>query len=448
MTLFFSFIFFHFFGQIFGNEQIIIENELTPSDFIVDDINNDGYSDIAFTSYSQKKVAWLENDGNQNFLVEHVLIDNLDQVFLIRSLDAENDGDIDFIISAGSDIYISINNGLGEFDTEQIVENNTNQLFELEISDLNNDGFLDFAVANTNHFATNFHLMVFENDGLGNFIFLQDLGSGIFELPNIYFLHLNSDQYLDILLEEDGYIRAYKKQSDGFFDFGEILVLSDVSANLEVIDYDNDLDLDILLFPSSGTSIKYMENIGNGNFSDLEDLLITNGLNLGGKAADIDLDGNVDLIFEKFGNVHYSLNTQNQFIDLIPITDNFSSGSIIKMADLDGDNLNDLIISKWNEGEIIWFKNANQPVFVNELSHSTLEIYPNPSKEKLNITIPSDLIDYTFSVYDSQGKFIHLESILISNSKLELNIDELNSGVYQILIESDQIIYKNSFIKN
>ena len=77
-------------------------------------------------------------------------------------------------------------------------------------------------------------------------------------------------------------------------------------------------------------------------------------------------------------------------------------------------------------------------IFIDQLSISKLyydeiSIYPNPTRDKLFIEVNSPNIDFSFEISDILGNIIDKESIemiKIDESKFEVNISQLSSGVF------------------
>jgi len=64
-------------------------------------------------------------------------------------------------------------------------------------------------------------------------------------------------------------------------------------------------------------------------------------------------------------------------------------------------------------------------VSVNELENEKLTIFPNPTKDVINIITESNIGDYSLILFDVSGKIIRNE-----NAKPKLNIADLNQGIY------------------
>jgi hypothetical protein len=71
------------------------------------------------------------------------------------------------------------------------------------------------------------------------------------------------------------------------------------------------------------------------------------------------------------------------------------------------------------------------------------EFYPNPSNERLSITLPPGLKNAVFVIYNSMGKIQITTHIL---SRDDIDISELSEGFYTVKIISEDIIYNDRII--
>ncbi|MBG44083.1 MAG: hypothetical protein CL530_08945 [Aequorivita sp.] len=135
------------------------------------DIDGDGDVDILSSSLGDDMVVWYENtDGEGTFGPRNVITDTCLSPYLIRTMDADQDGDMDVFVSDYSADTVSwyVNtDGLGTFGAEQIIDLKINGAQGMAIADVNNDGIPDL-------FASSYlgdNLKWYENFGrLGNTI--------------------------------------------------------------------------------------------------------------------------------------------------------------------------------------------------------------------------------------------------------------------------------------
>ena len=238
------------------------------------------------------------------------------------------------------------------------------------------------------------------------------------------------------------------------------LSIDSMIAISDVVDIDGDGDYDVICSASNfglqgyiqHQDMIFIENTGNQSnpiFSTPQVNLIGITLPTGYYPAipsfgDLDQDGDFDLLttqYEDNGNSEYkflyqqnkgsttspimSLQVQNPF-GLSP--DTSYAGIIInsEMIDLDGDGDLDIITSGL-EGEVfLYFENNPGSTLINELEQ-TINIYPNPATEILNIESQNNI--ERIKIFDQLGKLI-----IESEFSKSLNINYLYKGIYTITL--------------
>lgn len=79
----------------------------------------------------------------------------------------------------------------------------------------------------------------------------------------------------------------------------------------------------------------------------------------------------------------------------------------------------------------------------NLIENSGNFIYPNPTNDILNLNLSNnDVIEQIF-IYDNFGKKVYEQHSNITN----INISNLSSGIYMIVVQSNNTIFKNKFLK-
>ena len=146
------------------------------------------------------KVAWLENDGKQNFTT-HILLDDLRRVADVQAGDLTGDGRSDLVVAEfgydrGSILWLE-NMGEGKFRDRELYE--VPGAIHVPLVDLNGDGKLDIATVVSQEDE---EVFAFENLGEGRFrrrvLFSQfnfDFGSS-----GLFVSDLNRDGRPDLLL--------------------------------------------------------------------------------------------------------------------------------------------------------------------------------------------------------------------------------------------------------
>jgi len=69
---------------------------------------------------------------------------------------------------------------------------------------------------------------------------------------------------------------------------------------------------------------------------------------------------------------------------------------------------------------------------VSERSIESVSLYPNPSKDTINIELPAEVKDFSFEITDLSGK-----SLLKRNNETKINVSEIAAGAYIGIIKAD-----------
>jgi len=215
--------------------------ERSASDISIKDIDNDGDLDIV-SALKYTQIAWYENDGSENFS-EHVISDN-DHKSYVHTADMDNDGHKDIIASIKNiddkALIIYKNDGNESFITDTISKTAGGNGGKIYTADIDGDGNLDI--------LPNGEAAWYENDEDGNFIKHQIHS---YYLKNFYPSDFNGDGHVDILVglhspTKEDIIAWYENTGGGNLIKRNIISVNDEPYNLRAADLDNDGDMDIL----------------------------------------------------------------------------------------------------------------------------------------------------------------------------------------------------------
>jgi hypothetical protein len=236
-------------------------------------------------------------------------------------------------------------------------------------------------------------------------------------------------------------------------------------------DIDNDGFLDIV----SNGSILYGK--GDLTFEDAD----ANQLDYkNGSFGDLNSDGFIDAYYN--GNIYWNLTTPNNWITIntVGVVSNIDGiGARVELTTSNGTQIRDVrsgegfefmstlnthfgigtetqidnIVIYWPSGviDIITDPAINAPLEVVEGATLTLEnsfvndlvIYPNPTKNELNISSTENLQDAIYTIFDINGRRI-LNAKLTQNT---IDVSVLNTGNYILRIVSGNKIKSQKFIK-
>ncbi|WP_299221318.1 T9SS type A sorting domain-containing protein [uncultured Aquimarina sp.] len=430
----------------------------------VSDINVDGYQDIILSFENDQctlnpiNPAWYKNDGFGNFSFNNFL--HSGNSLKIKTLDIDSDGDLDVVSASNNYWYSSLlyyeNIGNGEFSSVKLLSDTARNFEDYEIGDIDNDSeneiimFADDKIfwkelnsTQINEIATfgarNYsklfvydfnndnkvdifysneaHYNILINNG-GNDFTTRNLSSSINSGRSVVVGLLNEDNLPDIVVNGSIYI------NNGDFSFSKVFTPDSFNTNLvngiNIIDYEGDLDNDILFSTTSnsGTEIFIIENLGSDNFSKKllkeSSNFITNEVYF----YDLDSNGWVDNIYTtsrsgSSNSIRFEYNNENTYSEKETFyRESLSNcdqyGFKILYEDLNGDQNSDLIVSY--SRELYWINNlkgvlSNEDVEYPNESYKTpvFNLYPNPILEVMKIEPLNYSTNYNIKIIDALG---------------------------------------------
>lgn len=84
---------------------------------------------------------------------------------------------------------------------------------------------------------------------------------------------------------------------------------------------------------------------------------------------------------------------------------------------------------------------------IDNTDENSIQIFPNPAQDFLYITVPKQFEEGELRIYNMTGSQVLVEK-LSPNSPLEINIQTLRNGMYQIVLQSSKRLYQSKFIKH
>ena len=206
-------------------------------------------------------------------------------------------------------------------------------------------------------------------------------------------------------------------------------------------DWNQDAKLDLLVLERSGRIRSYDESFSKvqnddwGGFSKKVDWVLQSFA-----LADADLDGRSDFIgIDKLGRLHVGiLDPKTSFIQWQPDANleafNFGQKATVSVSDWNQDGLMDISVGLATGG-VQLLQNKFKSELSTNIENSSLQIWPNPSKEYVQIMANEN---GTYELIDIMGKK------LIANVQMEklypvrLDISQIPRGVYFIRFTSSK----------
>lgn len=388
------------------------------------DINNDGNLDL-WACHDVDQSHPYRNDGNGNLVLDYTLFPTSNEGGNYATIwtDYDNDGDIDMYEAKcrggaavndpkrinllyqndGTGIYTDVAPAAGVDDHAQS--------WSTAVEDFDNDGDLDFLLSNisdTNKF--------FLNNGDGTFTDIY-ASTGIAAQVGSWELQaadFNNDGWVDFLWQngKELYINNHDLTFTGYD-----LPFSEGAIG----DLNNDGFLDVQM----GTNVYY--NSGNPNkwFNVALEGIDSNRNGIGARVE----------LYGAWGKQIREIRSGQGFSHMSSMKANFGIGSASSI---------EKVIIKWPSGTVdtILDPTPNQTLVVvegstllsnNQFDSNTLQVFPNPATDILNVKLNNDTLLDNAIIYDLSGRIIKSAAVLNQT----IDVKSLATGSY-LLVLSDE----------
>lgn len=271
LTLFLLSIAYQNYAQ-FGSRNIIENNNIGITEIVSEDLNNDGFLDIIISQeLNLKRVSYYLNNGDGTFGSQQTIALNIEGAQTVATGDFNNDGWMDVvsasrIFSVNPDfLYVFTNNSGNSFTASQIDTQTaiTNKISHLKTADIDNDNDTDIVAVSDGEFN------IFYNDGIGNFTKNTISPGLITENYDLTLSDIDNDGFVDVIL--GGVQTVIYKNTNGVLNYDDSRTNSIVNSGLvflvELNDFDNDGDNDLLISGNNLTDLRWYANDGNGFFT-------------------------------------------------------------------------------------------------------------------------------------------------------------------------------------
>ena len=86
---------------------------------------------------------------------------------------------------------------------------------------------------------------------------------------------------------------------------------------------------------------------------------------------------------------------------------------------------------------------TSQPLSVvdNNIDKNTIQLYPNPTKESLNVLVPTFLNKLDVEIYNIQGKLVKSSIEKVNNGNVTLDVNSISAGIYFVKLNIDKPIF-------
>ena len=424
--------------------------EVYGGSFASGDIDNDGDRDLLLTGISPTTALYL-NDGSGSF-TDVTLDTNLPKrssASVTEFIDLDNDGALDLYFSGHNDgegigefTRIYLNDGAGNFSLTSNTDLPQFRGGGAAFSDIDNDGDYDLFISALDR-NNQFHASTYLNDGNAHFTPSQTGTFSLVKWAAIAFIDIENDNDMDLIVSgrqpnDSPLTKLYINDGTGYYILDNVNDFENLASGMiDVADTDNDGDQDILI---SGEDANFVNkthlylNDGSGNFQALQNSNLQPTLFGNQAIADLDLDGDQDiLIVNHTGSIVYENAGNNEFNPTSTLLGDYIGDCLI--ADFNNDDYPE-IITQGIINDISFYWNNSGVLSNLDLDHESSEciLWPNPVVEHLNVRLNVNLANPNFTILDLTGKKIMHGTL--ENQDTTLDLSGLSHGLYFVKIDS------------
>ena len=446
----------------FGSEQVI-ENyswDINPQSARAADLDGDGDQDIVACTEGPKnqpsqdldKVVWFEHQDDGGFGSEQVISTAVDRAETVRTADLNDDNNIDVLSASYHDDTVAWyeNNGDGTFSDQKVVSSRVNEAKPLDTADLNGDGHTDILAAS----PADGWIGWYENDGTGNFGDKLSIDGATDGVKSLHASDLDLDGDADVVAcygvgtADQEKVSWWENLDNGGFGSENVIengFFSLYSQPMQINSGDDypDVVWAVKYWSDADSTFKeeifWYQNDTSGGFGARQVLTDQVGEVRALDGADVDLDGDEDVVVADWNGYFWYENTDSGFGGRTEIKSNVEWARSLSTADVDGDGDSDVLTVSSKSDKISYFRNtAVGPPQIGGLSAS-----PDP------VVKPNDVTLSAMGVDDSDGSVTQVKFYLDdgdgSYDPVEdagVGLDEDGSDGWEVTVSTQADVWK------
>lgn len=360
-------------AQQFGSTKTIIGKTTDGLSYTHADIDEDGDEDILVGG--EGKLRWLENNGNGDFITEHLISHQDLELYpnQVEAADVNGDQHVDVIVRSNNSaqrLILFTGDGLGNFSEGVHVVSNS-YLGGFALSDLDGDTDMDLLLVMTSPLND---LQIYENDGTGNFTYAALIGDVGTSLATAICGELGGSALPDILACSISDNKVVWYENTGSLTFSAQMLVStdhDYPRDLGIADLNGDSDNDIIVSSYNDEGLAWFENMGSSTFGT-QNIILVGEEYPNFVAKDVDGDSDIDLLTDTGTDEVMVLHTNDGNANFAApvVLSNVQPHFYFDAFDVDNDSDVDPIFASFsggsNNGSLRYIPNTNNTGFTGE----------------------------------------------------------------------------------
>lgn len=336
-----------------------------------DDLNNDGFADIATVSNTAHAVHVLINNRNGGYTTSSYSSGGSSPISL-KIADFNNDGNADIVVAnrGSSDLRVLLGNGNGGFAGGAMIASGGVSPYVIEVGDFNGDGNQDIITANLS--SNTVHLLL--GNGSGGFTTGNTVSSGGTSPFGLAVGNFNADLLQDVVVSNSsGTLQVLLGSSNGTLSVGSNFSSGGTNSRGVVAgDFNRDGIDDVAVANMGNNSVRVFLAIGSGGFSTGTSIATGDTNPRALAVGNFDTDGNLDLAVSHIsGNDRVSIllgtGTGTFTTGLLLPTGGASTDSDLEsvaVADLDNNGRDDVVVTGFGSGTVYQLMNRTSSASV------------------------------------------------------------------------------------
>ncbi len=365
-------------GRSYGEAQgfdcvidpIILDQHVVATDAVgvnsvhAADIDGDGDTDVVSASTTDNRIVWYENDGaTPPQFTAHELTNDADSARSVFAIDLDGDDDVDIVAGSALDWtvrWFENNGAIPPAFTEHIIT--TSSLFTQAVyaADLDGDGDVDVLSASSAADT----VWWFENNGGSPPVFTPRVVTDQADsVRGIFAADVDGDGHMDVLSASsfDSTVAWYENDGGSPPSFARRVISSSATGaqNVFAVDFDGDLDIDVLVAATAGDFVSWYENDGADNPSFTEHVITTTqDFPISVIGTDLDGNGTMDVVVASTADdtiAWYSGDGASPPNFTLLASASADGAQSVFVTDIDGDDSLDILGGSGFDNTIAWY---------------------------------------------------------------------------------------------